>query len=358
MLDNINTGIFMVDADGTVSLINHRVRSWLHTDTERFIGRPYAELLDAMPVEQINSEPFMQVDDLIADIQLNQSYITRRSYALTVPEYRAIDEVSIPVASGEEPVSGRIFVLQDTTERLRVDQYRDEMSHMLVHDLRGPTAGLIASLHLAIDEMQSDASVRDEQILHSTLQVALMSANKLLDLVESILKINKLEAGEVTLELKPFSLATVALRVSATLSHIAEAESLSIALDVPDALPAIVADEELIERVVTNLVDNALRFSPDGGEVTIKVVARSDDQVIVVSDQGRGIEPEERDRIFERFYQINGSDRPRGGKGSGLGLTFCKLAVEAHGGRIWVEESANGGAAFHVVLPNSSAQSQ
>ena len=113
----------------------------------------------------------------------------------------------------------------------------------------------------------------------------------------------------------------------------------------------MIADVPTVERIFINLMDNALRYTPEGGEVCISLQRAEDSVVATVSDSGDGIAPADRQRIFERFVQSDTSQLQRGSSGSGLGLTFVKLAVEAHGGRIWVEESEWGGAAIRFSIP-------
>jgi two-component system clock-associated histidine kinase SasA len=183
------------------------------------------------------------------------------------------------------------------------------------------------------------------------LNVSLTSANSLLSLVESILDVNKLAMGELPLVVEPLDLGRVARSAVQTLSQNAHDADITLTLDAPLELPTIKADREKIERVLINLLDNALRYTPQGGAIRLTLTAKPQFIQVAVSDTGPGIPPDQRERIFERFVQVNTSQRKRGSKGSGMGLTFCKLAVEAHGGQIWVEESPEGGAAFHFTLP-------
>jgi two-component system clock-associated histidine kinase SasA len=137
------------------------------------------------------------------------------------------------------------------------------------------------------------------------------------------------------------------------LHPIADSAQIVVRLDAPDDLPDIAIDAEKVERVMVNLIDNALRYTPQGGNVTMRIFSSASHQDVQVIDSGPGIPGEFRERIFERFFQIKASARKRGTKGSGLGLTFCRLAVEAHRGRIWVDDGPDGGAAFHFTLPTN-----
>jgi signal transduction histidine kinase len=246
---------------------------------------------------------------------------------------------------------GRLLIFRDVSQEHEMEVFRTEMSHMLVHDLRSPLGGVITGLHMVTDELANEPDKIDLEMIGSTIEVTLTSANSLLRLVNSILDINKLESGEVPLMLEPIDLRTLINETSRTLEGIAVEAGIGIDLSIPADLPLIVADYDKIERVVINLLDNALRYAPGGGQVRVKVESTAAYQEVSVVDNGDGVPPQYRERIFERFFQVDQRRRKRGVKGSGLGLAFAKLAIEAHGGRIWVDEGPEGGAAFHFIIP-------
>jgi signal transduction histidine kinase len=157
------------------------------------------------------------------------------------------------------------------------------------------------------------------------------------------------------LALRSMDLRKVARKAQETLEPSASAAEITVKVSAPKRLPHIVADQEKIERVMINLIDNALRYTPRGGQITVRIQSQPTHQTISVIDSGDGIAPEYRERVFERFFQLSAKSRKRGSKGTGLGLTFCRLAVEAHQGRIWVDEAPGGGAAFHFTLPTDLA---
>jgi two-component system clock-associated histidine kinase SasA len=136
-----------------------------------------------------------------------------------------------------------------------------------------------------------------------------------------------------------------------TLEAQARDAHLTVSIDAPPDLPPVNADRALIERVLVNLLDNAIRYTPHGGRIHMSLANSDVVQTATVANSGERIPSAERERIFERFVQLHATRPQRGSKGSGLGLTFCRLAVEAHGGRIWVDDAPDGGAAFHFTLP-------
>jgi len=283
---------------------------------------------------------------------------TRQQYVLANPT-RAIEVVTTGVQGLNDELVGRLLILHDVTYQYELEAYRQEMSGMIVHDLRSPLSSLITGLDLAIGELKNLPPDFNANTLNVTLNVGMNSANALLKLVEGILDVNKLEAGEVPLMLAEIDLRDLVDQACERLSPVAASASITLAVDIPDDLRRIVVDGEKIERVIVNLIDNALRYTPQGGRVSVAVSdAQPGLQSVTVVDTGEGIPVDYRERVFERFFQVNARGRQRGTRGTGLGLTFCRLAVEAHRGRIWVDSGPEGGAAFHFTLPSHLSPEQ
>jgi signal transduction histidine kinase len=171
----------------------------------------------------------------------------------------------------------------------------------------------------------------------------------MIHLIESLLEISRMQSGEIGLD---FSSVNISRLIDSLVSdYLPQAQELDIRLtsSVASGIPPVQADESKINRVLANLVDNAVKFTPAGGNIHIAAEVTGDQVKIQVSDSGPGIPVEYREKIFERFAQIPGR---RGRKrGSGLGLAFCKIAVNAHGGQIWVEPRPGGGSVFSFTLP-------
>jgi NtrC-family two-component system sensor histidine kinase KinB len=354
ILDSIRDGIVMVGMDRCVVLTSPRADYLLNVRGDDFIGKPFIwflkHLLKVLDIEDTHAA-FEEIREIRNSLRENPNRITRRNYIVNQPEVRAIEEVSLPVIGDSGELMGRLLIFRDVSQEHEMEVFRTEMSHMLVHDLRSPLGGVITGLHMVTDELVSPPDSIDLDMIESTVEVTLSSANSLLRLVNSILDINKLESGEVPLMLESIDLRELINETCRTLEGIAVEADIAIEVSIPDDLPSIVADYDKIERVVINLLDNALRYAPTGGHVRVYVESTAAYQEVCVADNGDGIPPQYRERIFERFFQVDQRHRKRGGKGSGLGLAFAKLAIEAHGGRIWVEEGPEGGAAFHFVIP-------
>lgn len=168
--------------------------------------------------------------------------------------------------------------------------------------------------------------------------------------INDLLEFSRLESGQVKLYLEEVRLAALAARVLDKLAPLAQEKELALHNRLPPDFPAVQGDRMRLEQVLTNLVENGIKFTPAGGSVTVEGVDLGDQVQITVSDTGIGVPPAERERIFDRFYQVD-SGAGRAYRGAGLGLTICKHIVAHHGGRIWVESNEPRGSRFHFVLP-------
>jgi signal transduction histidine kinase len=237
--------------------------------------------------------------------------------------------------------------LQDEKEQLlELQRVRQETSDLVVHDLRNPLGTIYGALNML--EM-----VLPEEIAHDNrelLDLANAACMRMQRLVDSLLDVAKLETGEMPMTLSLTNFRPVLEEAAQRQALTARMRRITIQVDAPDYLPNVVIDTEKIERVLANLLDNALKYTPDNEIIVLAADAEEDLIIVSITDAGPGIPVEERERIFERFAQVS-SQRPAR-RGFGLGLTFCRLAVEAHGGHIWVEASPGGqGSRFIFTLP-------
>ncbi len=245
--------------------------------------------------------------------------------------------------------------LQENYEKLRaLEDLRDSLTHMVVHDLRTPLTSVISGLQTLealcdMDELQSEV-----------LGMALGGGETLLRMINDLLDISKMEAGELKLEYARVDAHRVAQTSLQQVSMLVQSCAMNIVNDVSPDLPSLMADEDKLTRTLTNLLGNAIKFTPHGGTITLLAEAPPDGTMrdgetmtglrFAVVDTGEGIPPDAFLRIFEKFGQVE--NRREGRRNStGLGLAFCKMAVEAHGGRIWVESELGKGSVFQFVIP-------
>ncbi|MGH7623956.1 MAG: ATP-binding protein [Gemmatimonadaceae bacterium] len=238
--------------------------------------------------------------------------------------------------------------LEESYRKLReLERVRDDLMNMIVHDLKTPLTSILASLEMVLDGDFGgiSAGARD------AIADAESRGKELLTLIEDLLEIARIEEAVVELKLEPLAPAAFLEELVQEWSVRFEQERALVSLEVAADAPLIRADRRLLRRVFANLLQNALVHTTRG--VAIGLSARRDlaaGVVFAVSDSGPGIPPEYQEVIFRKFERVQRADA-RGGRSSGLGLAFCKLAVEAHGGRIWVQSTVGRGSQFFVMLP-------
>jgi signal transduction histidine kinase len=243
--------------------------------------------------------------------------------------------------------NARLFAeLQERNRRLlEAERLRDDLTSMVVHDLRTPLTGVITALQTAREAGDPELSAEMEAM-------ALENAQTLLRMVNDILDIARMEAGELKLERESVAPDQVIAAALAQVDPLAKAKRISVACETAPETPPVSADEDYLRRTLINLLGNALKFTGSGGRVCVRAGLNDAGMVrFAVEDTGEGIPPEMRQRIFDKFGQAE--TRMSGARkvSTGLGLTFCKLAVEAHGGAIGVESEPGKGSTFWFTLP-------
>ena len=266
----------------------------------------------------------------------------------------------LPVLSEHaQPPYPSILVLRDVTAAMEIEHMRQDLTYMIVHDLRGPISSILTSLDMLSKQMMGTINEGQDKVL----RIAMRSCSRLLDMVNMLLDISKMEAGQMPLEQSEVAMVEIVRTVLQTFDGLMAERKVSANVQIEDDLPKAWIDASTIDRVVQNLVDNAIKYTPTGREISIAVdiahtsLLQPDHPagewlIVRIRDQGPGIPQHFRERVFEKFAQVQKS----GVKGTGLGLTYCRLAVEAHGGRIWVGETDDGpGSTFLFTIPINTA---
>ena len=227
-----------------------------------------------------------------------------------------------------------------------LERLRDDLTYMIVHDLRTPLTSLLSGL-------QTVPLVGDlNEIQTEMVEIAVDGGRTLLGMINDLLDVEKMEQESVPLEMTPLTAGGLIERAAAQVVLLAQSSGLTLAREAPLDLPPFPGDEDKLRRTIINLLGNAIKFTPVGGTITAAAELGEGVVLFSIRDTGEGIPPEAFERIFEKFGQVE--NRKAGRKMStGLGLTFCKLAVEAHGGRIWVESLPGQGSAFFFTIPRA-----
>ncbi len=226
---------------------------------------------------------------------------------------------------------------------------RELLTETLVHDLRSPIGTVLSALEVIATAVEKE-DISPKDTLRRAVTIAQQGAERLLKLTDRVLEITRMEESGVKLEKQPIKVSEWILSMFQEYQPRCAAEQLAFRLHLEPNLPTLIADEEKMRRVLHNLLDNAINFTPHGGEIRLLASAPQAGWLILqVEDSGPGIPPADREKVFERFYQVAGQEAKQ--RGSGLGLTFCRLVVQAHGGDIWVEDSPQGGCRMVIRMP-------
>ncbi|MCP4361015.1 MAG: cyclic nucleotide-binding domain-containing protein [Chloroflexi bacterium] len=277
-----------------------------------------------------------------------QPTISLNLLALLSSRLRAVHEFKQTNVNSEQQAMQQLSTLIDENEQLLdLQQVRQETSDLIVHDLRSPLNNMYSVLNMLELVLPEGVLAANRELL----DIAKLAYSRMQDLVDSLLDVSKLESDELMLDIGPASIKQLVDEVVAMASFSIDQRSIMFQTHFSPNIPLVMVDEDRIRRVLTNLIDNAVKFTPHNGRIQVDVTAMAHQVSISIADSGPGIPSADRQRIFERFAQIErvGMRRTRG---FGLGLAFCRLAIEAHGGEIWVEPGEDGiGSRFLVTLP-------
>jgi two-component system, sensor histidine kinase and response regulator len=235
------------------------------------------------------------------------------------------------------------LVRRQRDDLLRLQLQKERLSSFVVHDLKNP----VASIDLLAQLLQRDKKLPAEA--RGTADAIRVEVGSLLRLILNLLDINRSEEGQLAVAIAPLDLGALTASLLETTQVRARAREIELTCDL-GGVQALSADRDLLRRVLENLLDNALRSAPKRSRISLTALAHADAVELRVADQGKGVPAELRESIFERFAQLESGERTAPRTGRGLGLTFCRLAIEAQGGRIHVEDGAPG-AVFCIRLP-------
>lgn len=351
ILRTIDEGVLLIDKNLNILTANKAFASGMGVHRTEIVG---VSLLDTSSrkntslLETIGYSSADILDDCSAIITGEFEYKSR-IFSIEMPTEKRYERTLTPVRDFDGNLSAWLLVIRDVTEEFEVTRLREDMMHTLVHDLRSPLAVVKGSLEVI---RFSDDDTKKENI-DELLRLALIGTERMLRLINNLLDVSRLEDGKMNVA--PDWISIEPLINNAIKQVSPEANRVDISLDtvIEDDLPPIYIDQAHFERILYNLLDNAIKFTPDGGHITLSARLDPDfspaSAVIGVGDTGPGIPVNIQEQIFKKYKQIKTSQGRR--TGSGVGLYYCKLAVEAQGGHIWVESDVGQGSTFYFRLP-------
>ncbi len=321
--------IMVTDQEGRLLMINPAGRSIWDLD-ERAYGRPVEDLGIADPLVQA----------------LNRSDVdphTPPTVEVPLPDGRTFYASIAPIMGAAGLTMGRVAVMRDVTRFKELDEMKSEFVATVSHDLRAPLTFIrgYATMLMMVGELN------DKQ--HEYLERILSGIDQMSALIGDLLNLRRIEAG-VGIRQEPCRLGLILVEAVDAMRARASAKNIALRLQPADGAPTVTGDSTLLRQAISNLVDNAIKYTPSGGEVSVGMDVSKQEVVIRVSDTGIGISAEDQIRLFEKFHRIKRRET-RKISGTGLGLALVKSIVERHGGRVWVESEINKGATFYIALP-------
>jgi len=339
---SIADGIVMTDFSGRIMLVNRQAREMLRVSGEDVLGK---NLMDYIGDER--------VAESLRDIMEEKEKTVVKEIDLSQGPYRKLIKTGTNIVRTEKGKNlGVVTVLHDITLEKEIEKMKEDFVHSITHDLRSPMTSIRGFVEVLLDG--SAGEINEEQ--REFLKIIDTSSQKLLGMINNILDVAKLETGKMRLNLTEFDPKDIVERVVRILEPQAAKSGVKLSTQGLESIPKIRADTELVERVIMNLVSNAIKFTPSEGRVDIIGEALPDKIQITVADTGPGIPKDYLDKVFEKFQQVGvGSGEKRG---TGLGLTIAKYAVEAHLGKIWAESEVGKGSRFSFWLPKNLVKNE
>ncbi|MBK9122741.1 MAG: GAF domain-containing protein [Chloroflexi bacterium] len=359
LLDTMVEGIMMIDRQGDVVLANPRM-SIVGLASEDLLHANFLELLEVDGLLFAERVGFASREEAVAfvlhmDTYSEQHEATTYNVSLPSGSQRAVERRIVPVSSSDSASIGLMLVFYDRTAQQELERSREELTNMIIHDLRSPLTAVTTSQRLLYEMIPKDSPYWS--VVESATGISRRAVKKILNRVDSLLDIAKMQSGGMLVERSSIDFGEIARSVIEELAPLAKELDIEVELIGDGNIPNINVDSDKIERVMLNFIDNALKYSPKHSLVSIHCFPHEPDNGFVrieVRDQGLGIPEDYKSRLFDGFVQVEGRRSARGGVG--LGLTFAKLTIEAHGGRVWIEDNPGGGSIFAFTLPTAPAQ--
>jgi len=342
IINSMPEGLLMVDSDFRVIISNESYEKLWGLGLRVKPGMEFHKAILPLLGQQLRDQkPLL---DFLQQCAGNAA-LRQESVELELNNGSFLKIVSFPVDDNEGPGNGLVLLHQDVTVEHQIAETRQEFVGMLSHDMRNPLSAIIATLELSLDGSLGDLNDNQRQFLGS----AMNDSRRMLEMLNDLLDGYKYEAVELKLEKTQFDVTHLISKLVSDFSPLAKERRIELFQETPLSL-TITADEGKLTRVISNLLSNALKFTPKEGRIIVAAADKKQHFQISVQDTGEGIAPEELEKVFQKYYQVE--KRKLGRKtGTGLGLPLCRKLVDAHGGTIWVESQPGKGSKFIFTLP-------
>jgi len=334
ILSSVIEGIAAIDKKGKFILCNYAFEKIINCSRDKALERFHWEIIRNNQLNELLKETIQKGQALTQEI------------TILFPQEKIFSASSTPLGE-KENIWGVVVVLNDITQIKRLEKMRKEFVANVSHELRTPLTSIQGFI-----ETLKEGAIDDPEKTQHFLEIIEKQSNRLNNLVEDILKLSKIESQEIVVNLQPTNLKELLDKVMAEFKEKIILKKMQISTNISPQFPLLKVDPEQIELVLRNLLDNAIKYTPEKGEISISFLEREKDIYLEITDNGIGISQEHLPRIFERFYRVN-KDRSRDLGGTGLGLAIVKHVVQVHKGTIGVDSHPGKGAKFFIILPKN-----
>lgn len=342
VLNAATEGFLLVDADREIVWANVAIRRMFGLESVDLVGRSSLELRPVLEKSLVDPVGFFKG---VRDVYLNKTEIVQDEHVeVKYPVPMTLSRSSVPVVTPEDEYLGRLWVYRDVSKSITAERAKSEFVSVVSHELRTPLTSIQGAMGLLASGQMGEF---DEQSIR-LLQIADTNTRRLIRLVNDILDLERMESGLIELVLERHDVREI---VNDAI-EVTELGTAASTIEITNSLASVEVkvDRDRMLQVFLNLIDNAIKFSEPGGKINISSIQTPENIEFTVSDSGPGISPDRYEGVFDRFEQVDSSDRRQKG-GTGLGLAICKTIVVRHGGKIWVDSLPGKGSDFHVSIP-------
>jgi PAS domain S-box-containing protein len=341
VLELVPYGIVTIDRDMVIQTFNQAAEALTGYAASYAVGKAYQEVIDIDPESGVDPAPAVLTS-------VEESSNSARLKLLDAGGKRVPVRYTVAaLTDADDELIGAIIVFQDISDIVAAERTKNEFISMVSHELRTPLTSIRGFITAILDGRAGEINEKQARFL----SIGREQSDRLLDLINDLLDLTSLRSDDLELDMGRVSVSTLVHQATEGIEPLAEEKDLSLEIAIPGEIPHLWADEQKVYQVLQNLLANAVKFTPDGGEITLTAeMADSDAVRFCVSDTGVGIAPEDQERIFDPFYQVENVQTRKVG-GTGLGLPIVKRIVEAHGGEIEIESELGVGSTFRVTLP-------
>jgi len=339
IVSNMADGVILTDAQRRVVFMNPAAANMFGVELQQVEGRPAAEVLPHPPLlEQLEDDP--PTTTRIPRIQLRE------------PRRMTLSPRTVRLSQPEGTRTGAITVVSDVTLLEELSEMKTEFVSVVSHELRTPLTSIMGFAQT----LEDTSGAVDEEERGEFLTIIQQESSRLLVMINDLLDMSRMEAG------RPLPMSYTDVDVEQLSRHVVRFQSVTTTahtfrFEFPDGGVRVVADSDKVQQIVTNLVSNAIKYSPKGGDIVVGAYGQNEECVGYVRDQGIGMGPEEQARLFQPYQRID-RDAIKGIRGTGLGLYLVRALVEAHAGRVWVESERGKGSTFYFSLPLRPTQEE